>query len=515
MSTENLRDSFSYSVFKSFAVSIMILSAIFIIFFVYYQKRRVREDLIKEGRLLSELLAYSSKTAVFAENKTLLKDAARAVLKQKNVVGVQILTAGKEVLFSESSRSFLSKGGGFAAMGTAEGLYEPRENKDSIEVIAPVTLEVYANPPELLYFEDVSPARKDKVIGFVRVVMDKKALSSETKTILIRSAAIAAIFLLLGTAIIIFAIRRVTRPLTSLTEAVRLLGMGETVGKVPVETRDEVGRLASAFNTMSDNLKEREEEKRSLEEKLRVARTMEAIGTLARGIAHDFNNILSTVQGSVYILEKKLNEGSPLRGYTGQISISLTKAKNLIQSLLTFSRTQTISLDPTEINTLIKKMKPLLKGILGDDVRLVLSLSDNKMVIKADPLQIEQVIMNLCTNARDAMPDGGLVTIGSAAVLMEDSDTNPPEAGGRKRYACVMISDSGTGMDEETREHIFEPFFTTKKSGSGNGLGLAIVYGIVEQHGGTIDVRTGPGEGSEFRMCFPLVEEKVIESTQL
>jgi two-component system cell cycle sensor histidine kinase/response regulator CckA len=253
----------------------------------------------------------------------------------------------------------------------------------------------------------------------------------------------------------------------------------------------------------------------SLEEKLRVARTMEAIGTLARGIAHDFNNILSTVQGSVYILEKKLNEGSPLRGYTGQISISLTKAKNLIQSLLTFSRTQTISLDPTEINALIRKMKPLLKGILGDDVRLVLSLSDSKMVIKADPLQIEQVIMNLCTNARDAMPDGGLVTIGSAAVLMEDSDANPPQAGGRKRYACVMISDSGTGMDEETRERIFEPFFTTKKSGSGNGLGLAIVYGIVEQHGGTIDVRTGPGEGAEFRMCFPLVEEKVIESKQL
>ncbi len=512
MSTEDFRNSFSYRVFKSFSVSIMILSAIFIIFFVYYQKRRVKEDLIKEGRLLSALLAYSSKTAVFAENRTLLKDAAIAVLRQKNVVGVQVLTAGKEVLFSESRRPFLSKGGGFAAMGTAEGLYEPRENEDSIEVVAPVTLEVNVNPPELLYFEDVSPARKERVIGFVRVVMDKKALRSETATILVRSAAIAAVFLLLGTTIIIFAIRRVTRPLTSLTEAVRLLGMGESVGKVPVETRDEVGKLAAAFNTMSDNLKEREEEKKSLEEKLRVARTMEAIGTLARGIAHDFNNILSTVQGSVYILEKKLNEGGPLRGYTGQISISLAKAKNLIQSLLIFSRTQTISLHPTEINSLIRKMKPLLKGILVEDVRLALSLSESEMVIKADPLQIEQVIMNLCTNARDAMPDGGLVTVGSAAVLMEDSGATPPQVGGRRRYACVMISDSGTGMDEETRQHIFEPFFTTKKSGSGNGLGLAIVYGIVEQHGGAIDVRTAPGEGTEFRICFPLVEEKVIES---
>ncbi len=512
MSTEDFRDSFSYRVFKSFSVSIMLLSAVFIIFFVYYQKRRVKEDLIKEGRLLSALLAYSSKTAVFAENRTLLKDAALAVLRQKNVVGVQVLTAGKEVLFSESRRPFLSKGGGFAVMGTAEGLYEPRENEDSIEVVAPVTLEVNVNPPELLYFEDVSPARKERVIGFVRVVMDKKALSSETKTILVRSAAIAAIFLLLGTAIIIVAIRRVTRPLTSLIEAVRLLGMGESVGKVPVETRDELGKLAAAFNTMSDNLKEREEEKRSLEEKLRVARTMEAIGTLARGVAHDFNNILSTVQGSVYILEKKLNEGSPLRDYTGQISISLAKAKNLIQSLLTFSRTQTISLHPTEINSLIRKMKPLLKGILGEDVRLALSLSESEMVIEADPVQIEQIIMNLCTNSRDAMPEGGLVTIKSAVVLIEEKDAIPPQVGGRGRYACVMISDTGTGMDEETREHIFEPFFTTKKSGSGNGLGLAIVYGIVEQHGGTVDVRTGPGEGTEFRTYFPLVEEKVTEN---
>jgi len=507
MPTEKFRESFSFRVFRSFSISIVIVSAIFALFFVYYQKGRVKEDLIRKGRVLSELLAYSSKTAVFAENRTSLRDAARAVLKQRNVLAVQVLTADGKVLFNEKKRPFGRNGGGFAATPAGRGLSGLSESDDTIEIVSPVTLALSAAPPELLYFENTPSVRKEKVIGFVRVVMDKKALGGETAAILVRSALIAAIFIVLGAVIIFLAIRRVTRPLTRLTEAVRSLGKGESAGIVPVETHDEVGRLAEAFNMMSENLKEREEEKRLLEEKLRLARTMEAIGTLARGVAHDFNNILSTVQGSIYMLEKKLYEDSPLRDYTERIDVSLTKAKNLIQSLLTFSRTQTISPQPTEINRLIRKMKPLLAGILGEGIRLDLSLSEKELVLKADPVQIEQVVMNLCSNARDAMPDGGSLTIESAPVLIDGGEADRRSAGSR-RYVCVMISDSGTGMDEETREHIFEPFFTTKKAGRGSGLGLSIVYGIVEQHGGWIDVSTKTGEGTEFRMYFPLAEEK-------
>lgn len=511
MPTEKFSESFGFRVFRSFLTSIMIVSVIFTLFFVYYQKNRVKEDLIREGKTLSELLAYSSKTAVFAENKTLLRDAAQAVLKQKNVLAVQVMTAKKKILVSEQKKS---TGGRmrFAAKPAGGVLPEMCEGKDTIEIVSPVTLAVYTTTPELLYFENASPTGKEQVIGFVRVVMDKRALSSETKAILVRTAFIAAIFLLLGAVMIIISIRRVTLPLTRLTEAVKSFGMGESVSKVDVETHDEVGRLAEAFNAMSDNLKKREEEKKSLEEKLRLARTMEAIGTLARGIAHDFNNILSTVQGSVYILEKKLHEDSPLRDYTERINISIAKAKSLIQSLLTFSRTQTISLHPTEINTLIRRMGPLLSSLLGEDIRLNLRLSDSELVIKADPVQIEQVIMNLCANARDAMPEGGIVTIQSASVLGDNREADCGLTGGRGRYVRVIISDNGTGMDEETRERIFEPFFTTKKSGKGNGLGLSIVYGIVEQHGGRIDVHSGYGEGTEFRMYLPLVEEKIVEN---
>lgn len=511
MATEKFRESFSFRVFRAFAAAIMILSVIFTLFFIYYQKGRVKEGLIKEGRALSELLAYSSKTAVFAENRTLLRDAAQAVLKQNNVVAVQVLTADGKVLFNEKKRLFGRKGSGFAAMVAGGELPRFSESDDTIEIVSPVKLTSYTAPPELLYFDNSSRTGKERVIGFVRIAMDKKALGGETEAILIRSALIAAIFILLGSIIIFLAISRVTRPLTRLTEAVRSLGKGETVGKVPVETHDEVGRLAEAFNMMSDSLKEREEEKKSLEEKLRLARTMEAIGTLARGIAHDFNNILSTVQGSVYMLEKKLYEDSPLKDYTERIDISLTKAKNLIQSLLTFSRTQTISLHPTEINRLITKMKPLLSGILGEGIGLNLSLSKEEAFINADPVQIEQVIMNLCSNARDAMPDGGSLTIETAPVLIDDGRAEGRTSGSR-RYVRVMVSDSGTGMDNETKERIFEPFFTTKKSGRGSGLGLSIVYGIVEQHGGRIDVSTSSGRGTQFVMYFPLAEEETIES---
>ena len=463
--------------------------------------------------MLSALLAYSSKTAVFAENKALLRDAARAVLEQKNVLAVEVLTTDRKVLVSEKKKILRGRGPELAVSGTGGELAELSEGKDSINIVTPVTIMEYNNPTELFYFEDVSPGSKKRVVGFVRIFMDKRALGSETSSILIRSAVIAVVFILLGAVIIVLAIRRATRPLMRLTEAVTALGKGESIGKVPVETSDEVGRLAEAFNTMSDNLEAREEEKRSLEEKLRLARTMEAIGTLARGIAHDFNNILSTVQGSVYILEKKLYENSPLRDYTGRINVSLTRARSLIQSLLIFSRTQTISLYPTDINAVIRKMRPLLTGILGEDIRLDLSLTEGELVIKADPVQMEQVIMNLCTNARDAMPDGGRVTIETAPAFIDEEGDADERVAGNWSHVCVMISDNGTGMDEETREHVFEPFFTTKTSGKVNGLGLSIVYGIVEQHGGRIDVSTKPGEGTEFRIYLPLAEKRPVENT--
>ncbi len=519
---DSLRESFSVKIFRSFAISIMIVFLIFTLFFVIYQRSIVKQDLIKEGKLLAGLMAYSSTTGVFAENRDLVKDAVLGIMSQKNVLSVTILTTDNRVLLTVEKRH--TKKAGDPPLSAGEIHLPPSsgsgrsvnvvDGQDTLEIMCPVIMETPVNAEESLYF-DGSNARRQEVIGHVRVVMDKRVLDEEMRAVLFKSAVIAVLFLVLSGLAIYISVRRVTKPLTSLTEAVRRVGMGERVEEVPVESGDEVGKLAATFNTMSGNLKKREEEKEALEEKLRYAQKMEAVGTLARGIAHDFNNILSTVRGSVYILEKKLFEQSPLRQYTEQIHNSLNKAKNLIGSLLAFSRVQTIQARTIEMNNLVGKLRPILASIAGEKVELQISLSEEALFICADAVQIEQVLMNLCTNARDAMPDGGALTIGTEPVIINGGEPVGQSFMRPGRYAVISVADNGTGIDEATRERIFEPFFTTKEVGKGTGLGLAIVYGIVEQHKGYIDITTGHDRGATFKIYLPLAGQASEGDTEV
>jgi signal transduction histidine kinase len=510
---EGLRESFSMRVFKALAVSVMIVFTVFTLFMVAYERRLIREDLIKEGRMLAGLMAYSSTTGVFAENRDLVKDSVQGIMSQKNVLEVAIFTASNKPLLIEEKdplkKALSALSPWELALLSSSGKRSARviEAPDTIAVVSPVIMEAPGKTEESLYFGDGGTAGKSEVIGYVRVVMDKKALDREMGVVLLRNAVIAFLFLLLGGAAIYISIRRVTQPLTSLTEEVRRLGMGESVEKVPVESGDEIGKLAATFNTMSDNLKKREEEKQALEEKLRYSQKMEAIGTLARGIAHDFNNILSTVRGSVYILEKKLMDQGALRQYTDQIHISLNKAKSLIGSLIAFSRIQAIQMKAIELNSLIGKLKPILAGIAGEDIKLMLSLADEGLFICADGIQMEQVLMNLTTNARDAMPDGGSLTIRTEPVIIDGGETGNSVPVTSGRYALISLEDTGAGIGGEIREKIFEPFFSTKEVGKGTGLGLAIVYGIIEQHKGHIAVDTERGRGTTFKIYLPLAEQ--------
>jgi len=229
---------------------------------------------------------------------------------------------------------------------------------------------------------------------------------------------------------------------------------------------------------------------------------MEAIGTLARGIAHDFNNILATLRGSIYLMEKKLQEQANVKQYTGQVHNSITKAQNLIRGLLTFSRTQTISSRPMDINRIIKKLRPMLVNIAGEAIGVNIFLSEGPLMVLTDSMQMEQILMNLCSNARDAMPDGGMMSIStSPATVPEGKQTLVPG-----EYAVISVGDTGPGIDEKVKERIFEPYFTTKDVGKGTGLGLSIVYGIIERHKGHIDVYTKKGEGTEFRIYLPLLD---------
>jgi len=239
-----------------------------------------------------------------------------------------------------------------------------------------------------------------------------------------------------------------------------------------------------------------------LESQLHQSQKMEVIGQLAGGIAHDFNNILSAIIGYSNLVQIKLPPDDPVRKYVDQIVASSGKAAILTQSLLAFSRKQIIDPKPLDVNAAITGTKKLLSRLITEDIVLRTELCAGSLVVMADLVQMDQVLMNLVANARDAMPAGGTLTISTRRARGIDGK----EGGREEWFACISVSDTGIGMDARTREKVFEPFFTTKESGKGTGLGLAIVYGIVEQHNGTIRVASEPGHGTTFEVFLPVVE---------
>jgi PAS domain S-box-containing protein len=245
-------------------------------------------------------------------------------------------------------------------------------------------------------------------------------------------------------------------------------------------------------------------EKGKLENQLRQAQKMEAVGQLTGGIAHDFNNILSAVIGYAYLLQMQMKTDDPGRPYVDQILAGADRAANLTRSLLTFSRKQTPNLKPININENIQRVETLLRRVIGEDIDLRTALAPGDLVVQADPGQIEQVLMNLATNARDAMPKGGILSI-ETAVTRADALADVAIDRNVAEYAAIEITDTGIGMDEQTRKKIFEPFFTTKDLGRGTGLGLSMVYGIVKQHNGYIYCSSEPGKGTSFTLYLPIL----------
>ena len=257
---------------------------------------------------------------------------------------------------------------------------------------------------------------------------------------------------------------------------------------------------------LEELVEERSREISALNDQLQQSQKLEAVGLLAGGIAHDFNNILTTIKGSMYIISKRLGEDSPLLKYSAQVQSSVNKANSLAQSLLAFSRRQTVILRPVDLNEIIEKTGKLLGQILGEHIELQLLLVAERTVVLAEGSQIEQILLNLATNSRDAMPERGKLVIETDIVFMDEEFVRKHGFGVAGKYILLVVSDTGTGMAMETREKIFEPFFTTKELGKGSGLGLAVSYGIVRQHNGYILCESVPGRGTAFRIYLPAVE---------
>ena len=254
---------------------------------------------------------------------------------------------------------------------------------------------------------------------------------------------------------------------------------------------------------------------KTLESQLLQAQKMEAIGTLAGGIAHDFNNILTAVIGYGRLLQMKMDDTDPLKAYVAHILSSSEKAANLIKNLLVFSRKQAIELKPMKTSKIVNSVEKLLKSLLTEDIELKVILSGADITVMADTSQMIQVLLNLATNARDAMPKGGRLTIETKEVeltntFIQNHDYDEPD-----RYALISVTDIGVGMDPKTKDKIFEPFFTTKEVGRGTGLGLSIVYGIIKQHRGHITVYSEPQMGTTFHIYLPVVKTAIEEKEAL
>jgi len=250
-------------------------------------------------------------------------------------------------------------------------------------------------------------------------------------------------------------------------------------------------------------------ERKLLEKQLTQAQRMEAVGILAGGIAHDFNNLLTAIMGYGELMKMDLEKNDPHYHYNDEIMKTANRGSTLTHQLLAFSRKQILQPNVLSINDLVKNLERLLNRLIGEDIELVTKIDPDLGAVRADKGQVEQIIMNLAVNARDAMPQGGKLTIETANVFLDENYGRthldvPPGS-----YVMVAVSDNGVGMDVTTQAHIFEPFFTTKTMGQGTGLGLATVYGIVKQSGGHIWVYSEPGQGTTFKIYLPRVAETV------
>lgn len=524
---ELIRTSFGVKFAVAFLVFIIIISGVFTAFFIYHQRNSLKENLAAEGELLAKVLAHNSRLGVFVENESLLKDAVEGTMRQGNVLMVGIYNPDGKPIKEEKrlkgkTKNFYDindarKG---EIIETITSSHRPVfiSGAGFFEFWAPVLSGAAYTSEEELFWDDSLSRKKDRLLGFARVMLDKNILNQKIEALLWNSFMIALAALILGSAATFFLVKTMTGPLNKLTERVQAMEAGMSLQKVPVETSDEIGNLATAFNNMTDALQMGANEKQTLEEQLRQSQKMEAVGMLAGGIAHDFNNILTALIGFGNLLEIKLKEDKILGGYVEQILISANKAATLIQRLLAFSRKQVIAPLPVNLGDNIAGIEKLLNRLIGEDIAVKLNITERPLIVFADPGQLDQIIINLAANARDAMPKGGTLTISADVMEIDKELFIPPDCIKPGKYALLTVSDTGVGIAEKIKDKIFDPFFTTKGVGKGTGLGLSVVYGIVKQHNGYVHLESEPAKGTTFEIYLPLMDlrsEKTQRKTQI
>ena len=311
---------------------------------------------------------------------------------------------------------------------------------------------------------------------------------------------------IVGAALVFLISDTFTRPLAALVGGVLALEQGNFNYPLEANGGDEVAQVTRAFDGMRTTLQRNQSQREELEGQLRQSQKMEAMGRLAGGVAHDFNNLLTVIKGHSDLLLDQMDASEPLRGSSQQIAKAADRAAALTRQLLIFSRKQVLQPEILDLNSAVSEMGKLLKRLVREDIEFSFRPGDSLGRLKADPGQIEQVIMNLVVNSCDAMPNGGKLSIETYNLTVSGEFAKMRNSIRRGDYVVLAVTDTGCGMDAATKAHIFEPFFTTKEAGKGTGLGLATVYGVVNQSNGYIWVESEPGKGARFEIYLPRVE---------
>lgn len=513
--------SFTTKIFLALALSTVFISVAFTVFFIHHERKNMMETLLNKGSLLAKQLAESSRIGVFAENAALLSDPINSVMSEKESLAAWVFTRkgrllGSSTLSSQSVRNKSDFKHGIAAddLSVLRSGHLPfyRQRGTLIEFWAPVTSASIYSPQEALVFTDNPEQTHDQAIGYVAVTLNTSPVDAAFRGLLLKSVVMSMAFLAVALAIAYYFARSITSPLNSLKEGVNAIGAGKETAKMPIQTEDEIGDLTRAFNDMAEALRMREAEKEHLASQLQHAQKMEAIGQLAGGVAHDFNNILCAIIGFGALLEMSMPKTDPSRHHLEQILSAADRATSLVQGLLAFSRKQIINPKAVDLNDVVRNIEKMITRLISEDIELSIRLSEKKLYVFVDTGQIDQVLLNLVTNARDAMPHGGKLIIETDETLPNSEIEGIADILPGTHFALLSISDTGTGIKHETQEKIFEPFFTTKEVGKGTGLGLSMAYGIVRQHNGHITLSSEIGKGTSFRIYLPLASYESLPS---
>ena len=495
---------------KFLVIITLLIGGIALFISLYFPSRLERlaiERVKAQSTSLGEVTAYSASAAVFFEDKVSLKEVLEALRQDREVLYAVLLDESGDLIASfnqgkAQQSSFLRSG-----------------NSDQISEDGTV-------------YQRMTPILKDgQKIGELYLGSSLDRVRAEVAASQWNVAFVSLVIFVLGMVGGLIASFMMTAPLKQMVQTVDNLAKGGFKHRAVVSSKDEIGQLAGAFNEMVDSLEsahvelkemnrtlerrvedrtkalqEEMDQRKEIEEQLLQAQKMEAIGRLSGGVAHDFNNILTAIIGYSDLLLIRASKGKTNWEYVRQIKKAAERAASLTQQLLAFSRKQVLQPRLLDLHSLVCETEKMLRRLIGEDIDLEVISKPNQGHVKADPGQIQQVILNLAVNARDAMPKGGRLSIETAVTQVDQRRAAQSPGLNSGDYVTLTVSDNGSGMDGETLLHIFEPFYTTKGPGEGTGLGLATVYGVVKQSGGYITVYSEPGNGSKFRIYLPLVD---------